>query len=386
MLNKKNIHSVLFWGKESREIFFNVGLPTILSKGNLDKPSEHIFYLITTPQDEKKYIKKKSFIVLDKRAEIKIIHLNDDLTTKFGRSTLINVKYATILVNKAFDLKCGYFCWSADCVISNNLFLKIHQKISEGYQGVGTVGDTIRYNKKNIDFFMKKKKQGVINFSPKKLIKFALKNEGPTNINNIIDNKQRVRTSYPSRAGYQNLNFRISFGHKFHAGYLIPQNKIVNQFIGGVDFGLASNVINLKKYYIIGSFTEKELKKKKYNSLDLQDPAWFSFYKAKRSDHFLHGNITPKIMAEHHSTTFFKNEKKLLMNTIIQNWRVDKNLEKKILLIQSFRKEMIFFLTAMLAIHPVKFFLKKKYIFLKSLLQRLLNVTVKIFNFFKNKI
>jgi hypothetical protein len=41
LLNKKTIHSVLFWGKTNREIFFKVGLPTILSNGNLDKQSNN---------------------------------------------------------------------------------------------------------------------------------------------------------------------------------------------------------------------------------------------------------------------------------------------------------------------------------------------------------
>jgi hypothetical protein len=167
---------------------------------------------------------------------------------------------------------------------------------------------------------------------------------------------------------------------------LIPQNKIINQFIGSVDFALASNVINLKKYYILSSFTEKELKKKKYNDLSLQDPVCFSFYKAKRSDHYLHGNITPKIMAKHHSTIYFNNEKKLLMTTIIQNWRVDKNLERKILLIKSFRKEMISFLIPLLIKNTSQSFLKKNYFFLKYLFEKILNVLVKIFNFFVNKI
>ena len=73
LLNKPAIHSVIFWGEKNRELFFNIGLPSILASGNLDKKSKHIFYLITTAQDEDKIKYKNSFKILEKRAKIKIV-------------------------------------------------------------------------------------------------------------------------------------------------------------------------------------------------------------------------------------------------------------------------------------------------------------------------
>jgi hypothetical protein len=392
LLTKKTIHSVLFWGKKNTEIFFNIGLPTILSKGNLDKQSKHIFFFITTPQDEKEIILKDSFKILDKRAQIKIIYLKDDLTPKFGRSALINVKYVTITMNKAFDLRCGHFCWSADSVVSNNLFIKIHEKITEGYKGIGSVGDYIQLNRKSINFF--KKKKGIININSLDLIKFALKNKGKININNIIDNKLKLRSQYPSRVSLENFNYRLSFGHKFHPLYLEPEVRINEQFIGSVDYALAPTVINLKKYYILGSFTEKDLKEKKYMNFNLQDPVFFTLSDINKSIYNInHINkpITPKIMAYHWSKTYFCNEKKLIKNIIIQNWFFDQNIEKKIILIKKFRKQVLRFLILYEIYNVINFyyirdFLKKKFFFTRNIVKKILNILIKMFNFFINKI
>jgi hypothetical protein len=394
-LNKKTIHSVLFWGKTNREIFFKVGLPTILSNGNLDKESKHIFFMITTKQDLKEIRKENSFKILDKRAEIKSIYIDEDLTPKFGKAAEINTKYAKITMNKAFDLNCGHFCWSADAIISNNLFLKIYEKILDGYQGIGSPGNTINFSKKNINFLIKRKKFGIINIDSKELIKFALKNSGKLNINNIIDNKLKVRSQYPSGVCYENLNFRLSFSHKFHPLYLKPQVKITNQFIGSVDYALAPVVIDLKKYYILNSFTENQLKKK-YLYFDRQDPILFSFTDKKKSIYSIHhldGHITPKIMAYHWSKTYFKNDKYLIKNTIIQNWIADKDLQKKIILIQKFRKQVLTFFVLykiynfiVFLFYKLKNLFKKILFIIKIIIKKLLHSLIKIFNFFVYKI
>lgn len=397
LLNKKTIHSVIFWGKKNREIFFKVGLPTILSNGNLDKLSRHIFFIITTKEDLKEIRKENSFRILDKRAEVKSIYINDDLNPKFGKACEINVKYAIITMNKAFNLNCGHFCWSADAIVSNNLFLKIYEKILKGYQGIATPGNTINLSKKNINFLIKKKKFGIININSKDLIKFALKNTGKLNINNIIDNKLNVRSQYPSGVCYENLNFRVGFSHKFHPLYLEPQVKITQQFIGAVDYALASTVIDLKKYYILNSFTENQLEKKEYLNFNFQDPILFSFTDKKKSIHSIHhlnGSITPKIMAYHWNKTYLKNENYLFKNLIIQNWIADKNLEKKIILIQKFKKQVLIllvlykiydFINFFIFDFPKNFFKKIKSI-IKIITKKLLLSLIKIFNFSVYKI
>jgi hypothetical protein len=397
LLNKKTIHSVLFWGKTNREIFFKVGLPTILSNGNLDKESKHIFFMITTKQDLKEIRKENSFKILDKRAEIKSIYIDDDLAPKFGKAAEINTKYVKITMNKAFNLNCGHFCWSADSIVSNNLFLKIYEKILDGYQGIGSPGNSIYYSRKNINFLIKRKKFGIININSKELIKFALKNKGKLYINNVIDNKLKVRSQYPSGVCYENLNFRLGFSHKCHPLYLEPQVKITHQFIGSVDYALASIVIDLKKYYILNSFTENQLEKEKYLYFDHQDPTFFGFSDHKKSIHSIHhlnGCITPKIMAYHWSNTCFKNDKYLSKNLIIQNWIADKNLKKKIILIQKFRRQVLIFLVLYKIYNFIVFFLFyklknlfKKIIFIvKIIIKKLLRSLVKIFNFSVYKI
>jgi hypothetical protein len=296
-------------------------------------------------------------------------------------------------MNKAFDLKCGHFCWSADSIISNNLFLKIHDKIIEGYQGVGSVGDTIQSNRKSVNFFINKKKNGIININSKELIKFALKNQGITNINNVIDNKLRTHAHYASRVCYENLNFRLSFGFKFHPLYLEPQIRITNQFVGSVDYALAPSVINLKKFYILNSFTEKELKKKNYVNFDLQDPVFFTLWDINKSVynvHHLNRRITPRNMALDLSQAYFQDEKRLTENFIIQNWTDDKKLKKKIILLKNFRRQMLaflFFYTTINFFNIIKYiFFKNIITLIKILVKKLLNILVKIFNFFVNKI
>jgi hypothetical protein len=216
-------------------------------------------------------------------------------------------------------------------------------------------------------------------------------------IDDVIDNKLKVRSQYPSKVCYENLNFRLTFAHKFHPLYLEPQVKITQQFIGSVDYALASVVIDLKKYYILNSFTENQLEKEKYLYFEHQDPTFFGFSDHKKSIHSIHhlnGCITPKIMAYHWSNTCFKNDKYLSKNLIIQNWIADKNLKKKIILIQKFRRQVLIFLVLYKIYNFIVFFLFyklknlfKKIIFIvKIIIKKLLRSLVKIFNFSVYKI
>ena len=93
-------------------------------------------------------------------------------------------------------------------------------------------------------------------------------------------------------------------------------------------------------------------------------------------------------MAYHWSNTCFKNDKYLSKNLIIQNWIADKNLKKKIILIQKFRRQVLIFLILYKIYNFIGFFLFyklknlfKKIIFIvKIIIKKLLRSLVKIFN------